>query len=193
MHFDERKATAVAAYFLELAGGLLEDLKLMKLMYFAEREAIRCRNVGITGDRFYSMQNGPVLSQTLNLMADKEETGSGKEWNAHIHTPRRWHVRLARRVDIASVLSVREIEILDAVWSEHGGKNKWNLVDLAHAFPEWDKRARDYKTSILIRRIDLLGALGLRKAAIQSRLAEDRAALGLDEALADAHRAYAPV
>jgi uncharacterized phage-associated protein len=193
MHFDEQKATAVAAYFLEQAGGQLEDLKLMKLMYFAEREAIRCRNVGITGDWFYSMQNGPVLSETLNLMADKEGAGSGPNWNEHIQTPSLWHVRLTRPIEFGAVLSIREIEILRAVWADHGRKNKWNLVDLTHAFPEWDKRARDFKTSILIRRIDILGALGLDKAAIQSRLAEDRAAIALDEALADARRVHAPV
>lgn len=67
MRYSESKATAVACFFLREAGGELEDLKLMMLMYLAAREAIRLRNVGITGDKCYSMKNGPVLTNTLKL------------------------------------------------------------------------------------------------------------------------------
>jgi hypothetical protein len=74
MRYNEEKATALACRFLELAGGELEDLKLMKLMYLAEREAIRLRNVGITGDRMVSMKNGPVLKHTLDRLTPLDQT-----------------------------------------------------------------------------------------------------------------------
>ncbi len=35
MDYNEEKATAAACFFLEKAGGKLDDLKLMKLLYLA--------------------------------------------------------------------------------------------------------------------------------------------------------------
>jgi len=43
-------------------------LKLMKLLYLADRESMRRNGRPISGDRYVSMDHGPVLSQTLNLI-----------------------------------------------------------------------------------------------------------------------------
>jgi hypothetical protein len=66
--FREEKATAVAALLLEWAGGALDDLKLM---YLADRDAFRRFGTTITGDRYFSMKNGPILSATLDLMTPR--------------------------------------------------------------------------------------------------------------------------
>ena len=181
MDYNEEKATAVAAYLLGQAGGELNDLKLMKLMYLAEREAIRQRNVGITGDQFFSMQNGPILSQTLNLMYARSP-GLGL-WTGYIHASHQRHVKLVRPLVVDGLLSVREQEILERTWAEYGSRDKWELVDLTHTFPEWDRRAHDFRTSIAIAAIDLLEALGFESAEIDSRLAETRAADAMDHLL----------
>lgn len=175
MNFNERKATAVACYYLAQAGGELEDLKLMKLMYLAEREMIRRANIGITGDTFYSMQNGPVLSETLRLMQGRPRRASGSVWTAHIESPEQWKLRLKKPFE-EPILSEAERRIIEAEWMRHGKKNKWRLVDLTHAFPEWDERARTLKTSIPIPLVDVLEALELPPKAIAARLEEMRAA-----------------
>ena len=64
--FNERKAAQAAAYLLCKAGGSLNVLKLVKLMYLAERESLRRYGETITGDALVSMRNGPVLSATLD-------------------------------------------------------------------------------------------------------------------------------
>jgi len=66
--FDERKATAAAAFLLEQAGGSLEYFTLIKLMYFADRESLDAFGRPISGDRFVSMANGPALSTVYNLI-----------------------------------------------------------------------------------------------------------------------------
>jgi len=175
MSFNEQKATAVACYFLERAGGELEDLKLMKLMYLSEREMIRLANVGITGDSFFSMQNGPVLSETLRLMQGKPRKSKGTIWNEHIESPEQWKVRLRKPIE-PNVLSEAEQTVIGKQWNAHGRKNKWNLVDLTHTFPEWDERARQFKTSILISPVDVLEAMELPPKTIEARLAQMRAA-----------------
>src|SRR6266487_2727273 len=68
MQFNEKKAAQVAAFFLHRARGELEILKLMKLMYLAERASYKKFGEPLIGDKLVSMDNGPVLSITLNHM-----------------------------------------------------------------------------------------------------------------------------
>ena len=70
LQFDETKATQVAAYFFSLRGGQMHYIKLIKLMYMADREALLRWGVPITRDRYVSMDNGPVLSRVLNLITE---------------------------------------------------------------------------------------------------------------------------
>jgi len=46
-------------------------LKLIKLLYIIDREALLRWGRPLTGDRYVSMDHGPVLSQTLNLITEE--------------------------------------------------------------------------------------------------------------------------
>jgi hypothetical protein len=64
MAFDERKATEAAAYLLRLRGGRMSYLKLIKLLYLADREALSRWGFSVTNDRHVSMPHGPHASWT---------------------------------------------------------------------------------------------------------------------------------
>src|SRR5688500_6404126 len=64
--YDERRTAQAAAYFLHRAGGQLPVIKLVKLMYLAERLSLFRYGEPITGDKLVSMPNGPVLSRTYD-------------------------------------------------------------------------------------------------------------------------------
>ena len=66
--FNERKAAQAAAWLLFRAGGTMPLLKLMKLLYLAERRSLELHAEPLIGDRLVSMQHGPVLSRTYNHM-----------------------------------------------------------------------------------------------------------------------------
>ena len=66
--YDEIKATQVAAYFLSKFNNRISKLKLMKLMYIADRESFRICGEPITYDAYCSMPHGPVLSKTYDIM-----------------------------------------------------------------------------------------------------------------------------
>lgn len=172
MRYSEAKATAVASFFLEQAGGELEDLKLMKLMYLAEREAIRLRNVGITGDKFYSMKNGPILSNTLNRLNPQDGSFHLGVWREHVSVPSQWMVRLDKRFDHTRELSRREVNILTAIWNEFGEWTKWQLVDYVHEFGEW-RDPGDSRLPIAFQ--DILAGLGLPPEEREARFAEFQA------------------
>lgn len=53
----------------------MSHLKLMKLLYLADRESLRLHGLSMTGDCLVSMPHGPVLSMTLNLMDGDVESG----------------------------------------------------------------------------------------------------------------------
>jgi uncharacterized phage-associated protein len=61
--FNEQKATQAAARFLKLANGKMNYLKLIKLLYLLDRESLNRRGRPVTGDQYYSMKLGPVLSE----------------------------------------------------------------------------------------------------------------------------------
>jgi len=171
IRFNERKATQAAAHLLRLRGGRMSYLKLIKLLYLADREALLRWGRPISTDRYVSMDRGPVLSRVLDLATDGDVPGAPSIWAASISAPGNYEVEL--KADAGDdELSEAEIEILDAVFAQHGRKSRWDLVKLTHALPEWiDPRGG----AIAIAYRDVLKAGGksdLEIAAIEEELAE---------------------
>jgi uncharacterized phage-associated protein len=150
--FQPEIATAVACFFLNKATNhRLNDLVLMKLMVISEREVISESTALLTGGAFASMQNGPVLSEVLNLM---KGTLVSPLWQSCIEfvpynevTKASNHCILKKMPEMEHYFSEFEVQTLEKVWKEFGHIAKWSLVDLTHTFPEWDKSVAKTKTS----------------------------------------------
>src|SRR5579871_6725290 len=120
--FRPDNATAMAVYFLMCAPNhALDDLVLMKLMVIAERRCMAETTSLITGAEFVSMQNGPVLSDVLDLM--KGQTPSTL-WNRCIgFVPHRGHGTPSNHcvlkcdLDVGEYLSEFEVDLLTSVWN----------------------------------------------------------------------------
>ena len=176
MIFNEPKVAQMAAYLLQKPGGRMAHLKLMKLMYLADREAYNRFGRSISGDRAVSMPHGPVLSQTLNLMDGDVESVPGG-WCSWISDKENNELSLNRVVDrkVLNELSNAEIEILDHVYSQYGHLGKWQIRDFSHTLPEW---ADPQGSSLPIATQDIFRALGKKAEEISgmiARLDEDRA------------------
>ena len=78
--FNEKKATQAAAYLLRLRGGRMSYMKLIKLLYLADRISLNRRGRPITTDRYVSMDRGPVLSRTLNLITEERDPAAPSFW-----------------------------------------------------------------------------------------------------------------
>ena len=142
MLFSEKKAAQVAAFFLHRGGGQLDILKLMKLMYLAERSSLAQYGEPITGDWLYSMEHGPILSRTLNHVNGFVPSATDG-WEAWVSS-REDHVLAGKRQlsdvkkDLSS-LSDSELEILEKLWQEHGHLTGFQLADLTHELcEEWE-------------------------------------------------------
>lgn len=129
--FNERKAAQMAAFFLGQAPeGRMSHLKLMKLLYLAEREAVRCFGRPMVGDRLVSMPHGPVLAQTLNLMDGDSESESGG-WEDWISDKENHEVALRNSYDRARLdeLAPAELSVLQSIWAKFGAMDKWTIRD----------------------------------------------------------------
>src|SRR2546425_8169346 len=83
--FDEVKATQAAALFLKLAKRPLNYLVLIKLLYKADREAIRRFGIPITTDKYAAMKLGPVTSRIYDrIKASANPNAHPTFWAAHI-------------------------------------------------------------------------------------------------------------
>jgi uncharacterized phage-associated protein len=140
--FNEKKAAQVAAFFLIQAKTPLEILKLMKLMYLAERGSFASYGEGMVGDRLVSMPHGPVLSITHNFM-NGELTSSLGGWDAWIADRAARMLTLSDAKSLAKVedlleLSDADIQVLETTWQQFGRMTAWQLRDYTHDHcPEW--------------------------------------------------------
>ena len=116
MRFNERKATQAAAYLLNLRGGRMSYLKLIKLLYWADRAALARWGRPITTDRHVSMDRGPVLSHVLDLVNDGDVPDEGLIWGAAVSAPDNYEVQL--KADPGDdELSEAEVGVLEEVWA----------------------------------------------------------------------------
>ncbi len=133
--FDEQKAAQAAAYLLRRHGEPMPYVKLIKLLYLADRRSLVETGYPITGDRLVSMPKGPVLSRILDLIT-WESRDEASPWRRHISLPSNYVVMAIGPHDEGR-LSDYDREVLDAVFVEFGQMDKWDLVDLTHDLPEW--------------------------------------------------------
>jgi uncharacterized phage-associated protein len=135
MAFDERKATEAAAFLLRLRGGKMSYLKLIKLLYLADRLALARWGFSVTQDRHYSMRHGPVVSNTYNLMVDEDDKPI---WSRYITPPLgNYEIALTEEACPTGTLSRAEERLLTEVFERFGRMTRWQLRDYTHSLPEW--------------------------------------------------------
>ncbi|MGE3856753.1 MAG: Panacea domain-containing protein [Dehalococcoidia bacterium] len=133
--FNERKTAQAAALLLREAGGSMPYIKLMKLLYLADRQSLIETGYPITGDRLLSMDRGPVLSRVLDFIT-WGRFDAGAPWPQYV-TPRDgYDVRAAGQAE-TDELSEYEMDVLREVTAKFGHFDRWRLVDLTHELPEW--------------------------------------------------------
>lgn len=136
--FNDRKTAQAAAYLLALAGGRSSYMKLIKLLYLADREMLLRHGIPITGDRMISMKHGPVLSQVLDFITEGNDAHAPSAWFEYVSAPTHYDVTLAKPQPETDELSRFELGLLRQIHEKYAALDKWELVDLLHTvLPEW--------------------------------------------------------
>ena len=131
--FNEEKATQVAAYFLKQNDGTGTMMYLLKLIYIADRAAMRRWGAPISTDMAVSMEHGPVLTKIYDLM----KTSIDGYWGTYIKKKNSRKLRLVDTPDFEE-LSLREERLINEVYGEYGHLPASKLREITHRFPEWE-------------------------------------------------------
>ena len=133
--FDEQKAAEAASCLLSVNGGCLPYMKLIKLLYIADRRSLTMLHSSITTDSYFYMKYGPVPTCILDCIKHADEYPSDSPWNSSIKT--RGYDVILKKTFSQRFLSQEERDLLETVNSEYKGKDQFDLSDITHAFPEW--------------------------------------------------------
>ncbi len=122
--------------FCENAAEKMSYMKLIKLLYLADREALARWGRPITTDHYVSMDKGPVLSHVLDCINEGPGPDIKSYWAQHIAPSSNYEVTLSAIPD-GELLSEAEDELLDEIFEKHGHLSRWAIVDLVHGLPNW--------------------------------------------------------
>lgn len=181
MPYDPRKAAQTVAFFALKEGGAINVLKVVKLVYLADRESLRQRGHPIQYENRFSLPHGPVNSATLDYLNGSYRDDGG--WSDFLRDRANNDVGLATQnmtLGALDELSKREIGILEQVWSQFGQMNGYDLADWTHDnIPEWQN---PNGSSLPIPLDRMMAAVGLEQSVQRARelesLDQDSALLG---------------
>lgn len=146
VHFDFRLRATVqaAAYLLKLEPDRrMGRLRLLKLLYIADREKLAECAATITGDKVVAMRLGPVLSNTYELI--RTRGSSVPAWSQHI-SPRHLDLVLADDPGTSELCRYDRAKLKE-VWERYYDVEDEDLSEITHEFTEWRKNFPEGSTS----------------------------------------------
>lgn len=111
-------------------------LKLIKLLYLLDREALLRWGRPVTTDRYVSMDNGPVVSRIYDLIRSEPAPGTDPIWSRYISAPCEYQVSLSAPMETEELSRAEEL-LIEEIFARFGKLGRWELVKLSHALPEW--------------------------------------------------------
>lgn len=141
LEFDYKKATQAINYLIKKEGGKIEKLKLIKLVYLADRYHLRRYGRPIVNDTYFAMPLGPVgssvkdIAEFSDFLAQEEVDYASK----FISRGQQMHTVVSLAEVDNKVFSQSELEALEFAYKEFGKDTPINLVNITHNYPEWTK------------------------------------------------------
>ena len=158
--FDVEKTIQAAAYLIKHRGDRENYMRLLKLLYLADRRGMEQKAAPISGDTPYAMERGPVPTRTLDLIKGADPQSA--RWEQFI---RRDNYDVVLTNDPGNLaLSRAEVRVLGAIADEFVNHDEWDLVlwchdNLSEYQTLWENRGQRH--SIRIPLDDILTQIGL--------------------------------
>ncbi len=110
-------------------------MRLLKVLYFAEREILAESGKPLTGSRVVAMQCGPVLEDIFQLVHGGHQAVA--RWSSFLQVDR-YHLELICDPG-AGLLSKFVTGKLEEVAARYDALDEWAMVEETHKLPEWRK------------------------------------------------------
>ena len=159
---DVEKAIQAVGVLLRKEGKRASRLRILKLLYIADRTILEKTGSLMLGSKFVAMKHGPLHSELLDLL--KGEHIAEAAWSRHFRNIGKDVVLEGDEPDVGR-LSRHEIQLLNEIVDARSNLNDWEVADETHQFGEWIKNYPDLteNTSRPIPVEDLIEATGRSK------------------------------
>ena len=149
----DKKVIQALNFFAVKAGGKINRMKAIKLIWLSDRAHLRQYGRPILFDDYYAVKLGPIPSKAKNF---SEEGGSmnqeTREYrNSYIEPMGPYEFKTISSPDL-NVFSQSDIETMERIFSFYGNYDKYRLSNLSHKFPEWKKFETYLKDNVTGRR-----------------------------------------
>lgn len=181
------RAAEAAAHLLDLKGGRMTRLELLKLLYLADRKALSSLRRPIVGGRYVSMDHGPVLSDVYDLIKGGGPAEDQASWSRFVvNDPQDANTCVLVQKPTLRKLSRRDLTILRETFAEFGHLSVARLWSYVHALPEYEDPQGSSKP---IPHSALLRILGATDEEAEQIASEEQAQRRYDELLSGGRRA----
>lgn len=135
----------MVAYLLSKRDTPMSYMKILKLLYLADRESMARFAESISGDDAVSMKHGPVLSKTYDLI----KNNSSPDWCEWIKKEPDHDISLKKRnftrEDLEELRDI-DLKILDQVFDNYQHLDRFQMVNYLHEnCPEWQNPGKTSK------------------------------------------------
>ena len=132
MEVKYKKSVQAINYFTEKSAGVINRMKLMKLLWLSDRLHLQMHGRPVLKDNYVAMKNGPVPSTTLDISHSTDH-----EYVSQYFSPKGEYDIVSNGKTDVKYFSESDLEVLDAIWDEFGSMTQFQLSDLSHEYPEW--------------------------------------------------------
>jgi uncharacterized phage-associated protein len=138
--FNIEKIIQVLAY-IQKRIDCTDKLKLIKLLFFADRMHLRKYLAFISFDIYYALRNGPAASKTLNVINRYEDFLDTTPENIKFLDKIKIIDKDNRIIKESNTnyMSKVEMSVLDAICEIFGNFSTNELIELTHDYPEWKR------------------------------------------------------
>ena len=138
--FNFKKSVQALNYFAIQAGGQVNKMKALKYIWLSERLHLRKYGRLILNDAYFALKNGPVASNTKDLVEDtsflsKEESVYR---HAYLETVDNYTYQSIEGFQ-GDVFSDSDIQVMKSIYETFSGYDEFQLSDESHKYVEWKK------------------------------------------------------
>jgi uncharacterized phage-associated protein len=151
---------AIGVLFRQDGVNRMNYMRLLKLLYIADREALKETGRPITGGPVVAMERGPVLEEVYDLIRGQHQ--EMPLWDRYLRKDK-YTLQLVSDPDVRK-LSKYEIKKLQEIAERHQNDDEWSLSQFTHTFEEWRKNSAGASCRPIAFK-DILKAIGLADSA----------------------------
>lgn len=126
---EKKRNNAIQFFASKSHNGSINRLKLIKLLWLADRIHLNRYGRFILRDKYKALPHGPVPSATLDIANQPIE---------NFITVEGYNLISEAQFD-SKYFSKSDLRVLNEVWEKYGELSQYELRDFSHKFPEWQR------------------------------------------------------